>query len=58
VPHLTLARIKPEPRSELGKVLNGMQHEERRFWGVSSFALMRSTLGPGGARYEVVREFI
>lgn len=47
--HLTLARKMPPP-GELPAVrpVN---------WGVGDFCLVRSVLGPGGARYDVVRRF-
>lgn len=57
-PHLTLARIKPGPRSRLGHDVQAMNTVARRRWRNAGFSLMRSTTAPEGARYEVLQEFV
>lgn len=53
-PHLTLARLRADPRAE---TVRGLSEAHRRepfgplAFEVSDFVLMRSELGPGGSRY-------
>ena len=60
VAHLTLARLKPTPRLQLGEAfathLSG-GCEPPVPWSVDSFSLMRSETGPSGTRYSTLRSF-
>lgn len=62
IPHLTLGRVKGslggEGSTRLQKFLKDTVStvERQRFW-VSKISLVKSTLGPKGSTYEVIKEF-
>ena len=53
--HLTLARARNKVRKATLEGLKGTQFEAS--WTAEQVALVRSTLNPGGARYETIAEF-
>ncbi|HLC18595.1 MAG TPA: 2'-5' RNA ligase family protein, partial [Thermodesulfobacteriota bacterium] len=57
-PHLTLCRVKSVSEGRaLGRLVEGLGFDMNMDFHVDSFMLFRSDLGPGGARYSVVRRF-
>lgn len=50
-PHLTLARIRGRPPAELDEIVETYAEEILAEMTCESFELIRSDLGPGGARY-------
>ena len=54
--HLTLARARNKVPKAMLEGLKGTQFEAA--WTAESVALVRSSLNPGGARYETVGEFL
>jgi 2'-5' RNA ligase len=59
-PHLTLGRVRetasPEQRAAIGRLPGGWPDGASRSFQVEHISLMRSELGPGGARYSRVAE--
>jgi len=50
-PHLTLARIRGRPPAELDEIIETYSEETLAELTCDGFELVRSDLGPGGARY-------
>jgi 2'-5' RNA ligase len=56
-PHLTLARFRDDPRTELDRYLAAHAAFASAPWPVESFELYRSTLGREGAVHERVQSY-
>jgi len=55
-PHLTICRVKsPSEGRALGRTISETAPELDERWTAASFALYRSVLGSGGARYTVLK---
>jgi 2'-5' RNA ligase len=56
-PHLTLARLREDPRAALDRYLQERAAFTGTVWTVDAFHLYRSILGPDGARHEVLQRY-
>jgi len=56
-PHLTLARLREDPRAALDAYLKERAGFTGARWSVDAFHLYQSTLGPDGARHDLVQRY-
>jgi len=57
-PHLTLCRIRSKEASRaMGKIMSRTEPEKKVAFVVNHFVLYKSTLGPSGPRYDIIKKF-